>query len=673
MLKKICALAAGLTLGVLGFVTIPTAEASPYSGGMSAVSVQTLGLPQALVPAADPLDLSGSQIYDPGNVLGTGLYQVKSSVQSAESRDMKLYVAIVDNYSGFDPAEWNSRTMKLTNMGPNSYLISLNVSDKQFSATSTTGSVLNSAQVNDLAMQVGASQFSAGEFASGISSFAQQLLQMSMSTASADAQAPAANAAQSATNRWLIVMLVAAMIVTVVLAVAVYRRNTVGVSSKNPQVDFDAVERADRNNELDTDESLLQLTDDYPAPEPAPEPELEAPQPEPTPSAPAVQAEEVSTTPATAQNEANYDKVLQELTDLTSLVFNSTEDLRSSELLLGATAVAPFANAVNSAQSRAAVLLAELAGADGLLTEARASEMTSEIAESKDQLSKEVSVFTKERHNPAEVTKTLNRIATQWNDTRQELASAQAAVKKIHESYSAAPLGHSQENLTQATRLLKASYKGVLTGQEKAKAGDKKLASRYARGAERAITQASLASKHVTNLESFLGRISDELSALKVQISSDLDTIRDNDSYASGSEIAMAERALESSTQALAGRSDPVEALAKLRSVQVNLYRAFSGQEEIAAKMNEAPTELNRRLEQTEQLRAIVGTNLALRRKALDSQMLMNLARCDQLLEQTKRKMHTDPVAAVSMLNTCAEMLIQIDRELPVGFSSAQS
>lgn len=692
-MRRIRALAAGLTLITASFTGATSAMALPtFPSGLGAIPFASNGTVAstrplagtagiaggAILPAADPLDLSESQIYDPTDVLKEGIYQVKSSVESLETHDMKLYVAILDNYSGFAPDEWNARTAELTSNEPDTYYFSLNMEDKQFSATATSGSKLNTAQIDELAKSAAAPQFSSGEFASGISSFAQQLLVRSTATPSGSAEAAPKDAAQSSMNRWLIAVLLASMVVAVVLAIALYRRSSTA-PHKRANVDFNSVEQADRDEELDAG-------DYYPPTAKNSTKDTVANQPLMNPSAAstdtATSAVDIATdTTANAessaepnpQDEVNYTNVLRQLSELTTLSWGAQEDLRITELLLGASAAAPFADSLGATQNRTAALLSEMAGADGAISTARSQEITEEIAQLSQDIAREISQYAKQRHPIGNLNPDLSRLATLWNQIRKDLAGAQDAQQVLNESYVSVSIAHSRANLAHATRLLKAAYNGILSGKKSLKQGDEQTASRCARTAEQSMAQAKLAADNIQKLQTYLRDVSDELSALKVDLSTDLDTIRDQDSNASGPEIAMTERALDNANAALMGKADSIEALVKLRSARANLYHAYIGQKEIGAKFSEVSAELDSRFRQTEQLRSLLETDLRLRRKKLEPRMLVDLARCDQLLAQSQLKQHRNPTMAMSMLNTCTEMLAQIQSSLSTGFQAREN
>lgn len=669
-MKNICVLSASLAFIGASLTGVAPAIASSAASPNLSLAVQSahsVSVSQAhefastILPAADPLDLSNSQIYDPSNALESGIYQVQASVQSLETHDIKLYVAVLDNYSDYSPEEWNKKTIELTNMKPNSYLISLNLADKQFSASATSGSTLTSSEVNELALNFAAPQFSTGEFASGISSFAQQLIQRTMAVPSQDKNPAPAGATQTATNRWLIVTLLAAMVVAVVLAIAIYRRNSVPTANKKLQNFKEAAQQPhseepnSANYELETGDSTLKTsspTDIGSNLNSNVEDEIEV----------ATESSNVS------EQELNYASALDQITKLEITYWSAQEDLSSTELLLGTPGAADFAAALNDTKIHIEALLAELAGSDGAMHTSRFNEMTVEISRLQQNLSLLVSQCTKMRHQPGKIKQDLDQLAVFWNRTRQSFKTVQAAQQQISNTYATSLIEHSKANLQQIIRLLKASHKGILAGQQSAKAGDESTASRYARGAERAMVQAGLAANNIQKLEAYLNLVSNEVNALQTQISSDLNTIRSGNSHASGPELAMAERMLESSNNALI-KTDPTETLVKLCSIQINLYRAFSGQREISAKLSEIPAKLTNRLMQTEQLRYLLGTDMRLRRKHITPQMLVDLTRCDQLLEQVKLKMPTDPLMALSMLNTCTEMLVQTWNNLPAGFS----
>ncbi|WP_263478334.1 TPM domain-containing protein [Mobiluncus mulieris] len=684
-MRRIHALAAGLTLIMASFTGTTSAlaltarpsdfDAAPLASCETVTSTQSLAsmtgtAGNTILPAANPLDLSESQIYDPMDVLKDGIYQVKSSVESLKTHGLKLYVAVLDDYSGLTPDEWNTRTAELTSNEPDTYYLSLNMADKQFSATATSGSKLNSAQIDELAKNAAAPQFSTGEFASGISSFAQQLLMRSTATPTNPAETATREAVQSSTNRWLIVVLLASMVVAVFLAVALYRRASTA-PHKRTKVDFDSVEQADRDEEHEA-------VDKCPPTANAPIEGAVANQRlmKVTPPAAVATDRDMSTNVdsdagiSDSQEEVNYTMVLNQISELAVLSWGAQEDLRIVELLLGASVAAPFADSLGATQNRAAALLAELAGTDGAISTPRSQEITEEIAKLRQDITLEVSQYAKQCHPVGAIKSDLNRLASLWNQIRKEIVGAQSAQQILNESYLSAPISHSRANLSQATKLLKASYKGILSGQESIKQGDEQTASRYARGAQRAIVQAKLAADNILKLQDYLGWVSDELSTLKVNLSLDVDSIRSQDSNASGPEIAMAERALNNANAALMGKADSIEALVKLRSAQASLYYAYAQQAEIESKLRELPADFDSSLQHTKQLRSLLETDLRLRRKNLEPRMLVDLARCDQLLAQIQLKQHQDSTIAMSMLNTCTEMLVQVQNDLPAGFQA---
>lgn len=252
MTQKNRFVALGLALLFFSGISIGSAVASPASISSTAAEVSTI------VPAADPLDLSSSPVYDPDNILGNGIYQVRSSVSAIANNDMYLYVAIVDTYSGFNPTEWNTRTMEASSLPENSYLLSVAVSDHQYSASSTIGSDINSAEVNELAFQIVQPQLDSGDYASAITSFAQQLLQMKLSK-EANTTNQDTGMTQEGINRWFIVVLILAMVIAVVLAITVYRRNTAELDYDEDETDIDysALDAADAVAEVEDEELTL--------------------------------------------------------------------------------------------------------------------------------------------------------------------------------------------------------------------------------------------------------------------------------------------------------------------------------------------------------------------------------------------------------------------------------
>lgn len=700
MLKKMCALAAGLAFVSVTLLGVAPAEASSpafswpsmvwTSHRLAAFSPPARLSSRVILPAADPLDLSGSQLYDPNGVLGSGIYQVKTSIQSLAAHHMKLYVAILDNYSGYTPEEWNSKTAELSKMGADSYLISLNLTDKQFSASSTSGSALNSAEVNDLATNFASPQFSTQEYASGISSFAQQIVQRAMATPSATETGSTADAAQASTNRWLIALLLAAMVVAVVLAVAIYRRNSGSSSRKSPRVHLNEANRDVRVEPAQL--ATNPVRNDFPRPPTVattPLPTGDAGQPEINSPAQQQAAQFAATdvsnqnanhqemelpsgSPAEMDEEANYATILNRLAKLTYSLWSAQEDLTAAQLLTDPSDMDSFRTVLDEVQASIGTFFAELSEADGIVTGANFLTVTRALDGLEQHLKAAVSQFVHDRYPLDYTAHNLNNLANLWNHSRQELKLSQQAQQGLEETVAASVWQHCKADLDQSMRLLKGSYRGILAGQQSLKSGDKNMASRYARGAQRALVQSRLAAGMVKNLQTFLGVVNGELNSLRTSLSGDLASIRSNEARATGPELAMTDRALEESNAALNGKANPIESLIKLRSAQLNLYRAFRGQAEIQARLSEVSSELPDRFQQTSQLRSLLEADLMLRRKITAPQILVDLARCDQLFQQAGIKMQNDSLTALSMLNTCNEMLILVNHDLPIGFTQAQ-
>lgn len=681
MFSRIRFLVAGVVLLMAGFVPANFAQAFP-----------------AIQPAADPLDISSNQIYDPDNKLGDdGIYQVKSSIEAAKNFNMSVYIAIVPDFGELSPREWNEKTMQLSHMEANSYLLSIAYNPNEdgageIAASSTAGSVINSAQASDRAMQVLPYQLSNGEYASGVSSFVQQLMDLSMSAESGSV-APAGNTDVSgrSTSHWFILMLILAMLVAVALAIAVYRRNSYNVTAK-PQdtVDFDAVESADRNSEFEgseafttgaTDEAMppdnAGQTFNTPAvaevtPEPVPTDAYASPAPtdQIQPEAPVYpEPELLFDEAAAAENEANFERGLRALNDLNNSIFAATEDLRASTQAFGESQTSEFVTTLQSAQEQASALMNWIAGVD-VVNSTEAGQLEDSARQVKQALSAQVLEFTKRRHDPNQIGDCLNRLAASWNRARKSLNEVEAVEKQLEEDYPQANLGHASANLHQSKRLLKAAYKGILSGQKCLKEGDAKTAIRYARGCERAITQTEFALEHITKLSTFLSETTASLSTMLDWLDTNVHTIRAYDSETNGQEIAITLRTMEKARQALSGQGDPIVALSKLCGLQANLFNVY-GTSVLAQELIQVQAQFPQRLAWEQQHLELLRTDIMLRRKSIDPQIQVELSRCAQLIAQAREKLPQEPLIGMTMLSTSAEMLVQLGSGIPVAFPTA--
>lgn len=678
MFSRIRFIAVGFVLLMVGFVPANFAQASPV-----------------IQPAADPLDISSNQIYDPDNKLGDdGIYQVKSSIEAAKNFNMSVYIAIVPDFGELSPREWNEKTMQLSHLEANSYLLSIAYNPNEdgageIAASSTAGSAINSAQAGDRAMQVLPYQLSNGEYASGVSSFVQQLMDLAMS-ASSGAAAPADNTDVSgrSTNNWFILMLILAMLVAVALAIAIYRRNSYNTAAK-PQdaVDFDAVESADHDSEFESSETLAPgaaagtipptnaeqpfVTPDVveaapqavPADVYAAAPPVEQIQPEaPVYPEPEMLFDEA----AAAESEANFERGLKALKDLNESIFAATEDLHASVEAFGEVETRNFAATLEFSREQANALLNWLAGAD-LVSSEEAGQVEDSARQVKQALSPEVLAFTKRRHNPDQVGASLNRLAASWNRARKSLAQVETVEKQLEIDYPQANLGHASANLNQSKRLLKAAYKGILSGQKCLKEGDAKTAIRYTRGSERAVTQTEFALEHITKLSAFLSETTEHLSTMLETLDENVQTIRTYDPDANGQEIAITLRTMEKARQALAGQGDPIEALSKLCGLQANLFNVY-GTSVLAQELAQLQAQFPPRLAWEQQHLELLRTNIMLRRKNIDPQIELELSRCEQLIAQAREKLPQEPLIGMTMLSTSAEMLIQLGSGIPAAF-----
>ena len=681
MFSRVRFIAAGFVLLMAGFVPASLAQAFP-----------------AIQPAADPLDISSNQIYDPDNKLGDdGIYQVKSSIEAAKNFNMSVYIAIVPDFGELSPREWNEKTMQLSHLEANSYLLSIAYNPNEdgsgeIAASSTAGSAINSAQAGDRAMQVLPYQLSNGEYASGVSSFVQQLMDLAMSAGSGSA-APAGNTDVSgrSTSHWFILMLILAMLVAVALAIAIYRRNSYSTAAKpHDTVDFDEVESADHEGEFEgseafasgtTDESISQTEAKQPVP-PVIAPDVMAAAPEAVPAgihaagappedyqpeAPAYpEPEMLFDEAAAAENEANFERGLNALSDLNNSIFAATEDLHASVQAFGETETSNFATILESSRDQANALMNWLAGAD-VVNREEAGQLEDSARQVKQALSAEVLEFTKRRHNPNQVKASLDRLAASWNRARKSLSQVEAVEKQLEVDYPQANLGHASANLSQSKRLLKAAYKGILSGQKCLQEGDAKTAIRYARGSERAVTQTEFALEHITKLGAFLSETREYLSTMLERLNADVQTIRTYDPEANGQEIAITLRTMDKARKALDGEGDPIVALSKLCGLQANLFNVY-GTSVLAQELAQLQAQFPLRLAWEQQHLELLRTNIMLRRKSIDPQIEVELSRCEQLIAQAREKLPQEPLIGMTMLSTSAEMLVQLGSGIPVAF-----
>lgn len=115
----------------------------------SSISTVSAPAPVTPAPAEAPISMSDRHIYDPQNLLGQDIYRVEAAIQGARDKSLDVYIALVDSFSGYAPSEWTSRTLQLSDLPGDSYILAIAVQDKQYYAASTQGSRIATSTVSD--------------------------------------------------------------------------------------------------------------------------------------------------------------------------------------------------------------------------------------------------------------------------------------------------------------------------------------------------------------------------------------------------------------------------------------------------------------------------------------------------------------------------------------------
>ena len=112
------------------------------------------------------------------------------------------------------------------------------------------------------------------------------------------------------------------------------------------------------------------------------------------------------------------------------------------------------------------------------------------------------------------------------------------------------------------------------------------------------------------------------------------------------------------------GHGNPLVALTKLYSAQTEIERAAGGEVDPVVLTHQFQTRLNH----VSRLLLVERLNLRLRRKFTDPQLQEQLSNCDKMQGRAQEKARTDLPAAIQIINSSAELLVQLDSQIPPAF-----
>lgn len=655
----------------------------------SSISTVSAPAPVTPAPAEAPISMSDRHIYDPQNLLGQDIYRVEAAIQGARDKSLDVYIALVDSFSGYAPSEWTSRTLQLSDLPGDSYILAIAVQDKQYYAASTQGSRIATSTVSDLATSLIAPQLSSEDFAAVSSSFIEGLLQNLSGSLSAQAS-PDSDSSSGSTSRWFFVILLGAMIAAVALAVALYRRAS-GPNRADEEVDFDALDAQDQVVEKEPGPALPEGTlagsetaavhDTYTADlEPQ---NLEPQNPEPfipastvvtevdspveyqavayaTPVRDRVEDEAVADAAMPALDEADYERCVAALHELGGVIFNAEEDVVATETALGTEAAQQFRDQLEAARHAYRSLANLIDNETGTLHQ-QADYIVTAAQQAKRNLTVEMVNAAKLRHDPAQVMTSLNRLTKAWNQARRELGESNQVAANLYQMYAGEQLEHIKANLNHAKILMQAAYRAIVAGQEHAKNGENDQALKYLRGAERAMVQSTQISQGISQMHEFLELSRQEIAYLQQVLREEVSQLPPQ---TSGPQVAMVERVLANAEETMQGHGNPLVALTKLYSAQTEIERAAGGEVDPVVLTQQFQTRLNH----VSRLLLVERLNLRLRRKFTDPQLQEQLSNCDKMQGRAQEKARTDLPAAIQIINSSAELLVQLDSQIPPAF-----
>lgn len=624
-----------LPLAVLAFALVAPlslASATPAQAAASSLAPSSHAAAAApLVRFEAPLNLSGSNIYDPANVLGQGITRIETQIEGLIQRNAQFHVAIIDSYGDLRPEEWNVQTMKESNFGPQTYLLSVSVAEEKYFASASEGSSLTASQVESIASQYAEPQFSSGDIVAGIEAFGAELTNYANSGWGANSSSPTeVSTASTNFTTIAVVVLLLALIGAVVLGLVFFRRGGKSAPSSQTEAGTEGATAAGDGSATAVESGEATKADPAAAAGAGMASPVTATQPEGNAAAQpglaggaaegTAAGGEVAGKMANAAAPADSTSAVKALLEADNALLAAREDLAVSQAQFGQETTANFVTELQRAQGLQWEAFNTAAQAQDEQAWGQVAALSGAI---KTSLKAHVDAFARLRHRPSTIESTFQALSQRAGESQQLLDQAGATLAQLHQNYPATSLSLTDADMAAARKLLASGKQGLAAGQAKAGEGDRATAVRYSRGSERAFTQVIFTAQQVNELQGLLANLQAMIQNLQG--------------------LLPAGPAQQAAAAALSGQADLEDAfaqvLAALPAPQVSA--------ELAGQLAQLL------IQQAGQLRA----HISLRRKTLPLAPRQDFASLEQAAQRALAAAPSDPAGAIGALQQAGFLL----------------
>ena len=574
-----------------------------FAGAVAAVAALVAG-PSLSASAADPVDLQGATIVDRSGVLGSGLDDAQSALDTLYSdTGVQLFVVFVDDFDGGVPVDssWADATAELNRLGNDDVLLAVATVDRNYSVSYPSDFALDESATN--AVEDDYLPLLSAEDWSGAVVAAAQAYDDALSEGSGSSSGPGSTggsgsggeSASSGSSFPLTALLVIALLVVIVVLVVIFVRRRRRIASSG----------ADRAAPVD-------------------------------------------------QKELDR-RVGTALVQLDDAITTSEQELGFATAQFGDDAVKPFASALATAKEQIGEAFRIKQQLDDAYPETpeQKREMSTGIldlcAKADATLDDQADAFEKLRSLQQHVPEELARI-------RGELEGADAAVDAAHLSlaelaprYSAAALSTVVDNPEQAGRLFTFATDAADEADSAVAADDTGHAAVAVQTAQASITQARALLAEVDAAGTRLADADRMIDVVVADTRQDVAAARAlQDGGRTTAELAPAIAAAEAALSAPAeSGADPVARLGRLQQANAALERISNTTRDAQAKTERARHELDGTLATARA--QIDGANqfIVSRRGAISDIPRTRVAEATRHLDEAVRLATSDPVGAL--------------------------
>ncbi|MDO5672497.1 MAG: hypothetical protein Q4G30_06540 [Actinomycetaceae bacterium] len=472
--------------------------------------------PGAVLPAEPPQEISG-QVWDPNNYLGDSVNDVNTAISSLKEKGVTLYVAVVADFGAMSPQEWARQTLSLSKAPQESYIYALAMDTRQYDAQPGPDAALSGERIITLAQQVtidASAPKLGGVIQNFVAALDQELITQGLTTPSEESSASFA-----IPTGVIIGIIVFAALIAILVGYALYARARRPAGPKlrteptlvTPQVDSTpqptqaalaaleasrALPNETKDKDIAEDGADVDASEQVGAvEEPQYVEDAKEPDESTEDSGPEVaDVADVATTGTSAQMVEDLDTPIEIahaqglLASARDTLYAAEEDLAVSRQQFGQAATRTFAGDLAQAKVGLRRAIQELSNNPQASAEL-IQDMQAEGPRAENRVKTHVDSFARLRHRQAGVEASLTDLSNKGQVIAKQV---QTSLDQANDSDSSLTK-LAVRNLELSKGLLMSANKALQMGQEKIAEGDRVMAVRYARGAERATAQAQLA------------------------------------------------------------------------------------------------------------------------------------------------------------------------------------